>query len=99
MLRKVGCLEVAREPALGSRIFRAYVPDRQVAEAVLGRWWREYPGQVVQLMQDGIPWKTSRYAWRGSDASGRSVGRTVKNGWRKRCAAVGWRHHFTRNNR
>jgi hypothetical protein len=46
-------LEVARGPALGAWTLVAYVPDRETAEAVLARWRREYPGQVVALLRAG----------------------------------------------
>jgi hypothetical protein len=46
-------LEVARGPALGEWTLVAYVPDRETAEAVLARWRREYPNQVVALLRAG----------------------------------------------
>jgi hypothetical protein len=46
-------LEVARGPAPGNWSLVAYVPDRETAEAVLARWRRQFPRQVVALLRDG----------------------------------------------
>jgi hypothetical protein len=46
-------LAVARGPTLGEWTLVAYAPDRVTAEAVLARWRREYPQQVVALLRDG----------------------------------------------
>lgn len=50
---KVGRLEVCRGLAEGRWLVRAYVADRETAEAVLKRWRREYPNQVQRILQDG----------------------------------------------
>jgi hypothetical protein len=46
-------LAVARGPTVGDWTLVAYAPDRLTAEAVLARWRREYPQQVVALLRDG----------------------------------------------
>jgi hypothetical protein len=51
--KRIGRLEVARGPELGHWLYRAYIEDRRTAEAVLRRWRRDFPDQVVAILQDG----------------------------------------------
>jgi hypothetical protein len=53
--KRLGRLEVARGPELGHWLFRAYVEDRRTAEAILRRWRRDFPDQVVCILLDGEP--------------------------------------------
>jgi hypothetical protein len=46
-------LQVARGLSLGQWSFVAYVPDRKTGEAVLERWRREHPEQVMALLRGG----------------------------------------------
>src|SRR5581483_6726805 len=50
---QAGRLEVCRGRIYGDWITRAYVPSTEVAEAVLARWRREHPGQIVALLRGG----------------------------------------------
>jgi hypothetical protein len=48
-------LEVCRGPASGRWYICAYVPSPEIAERVLSRWRREFPGQIVALLEGGKP--------------------------------------------
>lgn len=50
-----GKLEVCRGPREGEWTVRGYARHRIFAERVLARWRREFQGQIVRPLQDGVP--------------------------------------------